>query len=360
MVFGALVVYIIIMYDFSLKLKRESRKKAYCISVFIAMTLIMGLRSRYTAGVDTDLVYLPAFNDICKHGFKWTIDNHINKDVVFYVFTKIISLFTHNEQVYMMIISIIATGSFTLLVYRYSEKPIISFIVYMALGYYTMGFQMLRHIMAVSILLFSYPFLRDRRPIPFILVTLFAACFHSSALIFLIAYPFATLKLGWKQWALLIATVLAVYLVKDSISGLISKYLSDSERYGTYTESAVSLNLMGMLVLLCVFITSLAFADRETKALPEYHILSNMCVLSIAFMALVTVVGEFHRVSMFFGMFNTLLLPLAFKNVREKRMRAIVIIAMIVLIYYFLVYQLENTSVKYFWFYWQTPEWLVR
>ena len=211
--------------------------------------------------------------------------------------------------------------------------------------------------MAVSILLFSYPFLRDRRPIPFILVTLFAACFHSSALIFLIAYPFATLKLGWKQWALLIATVLAVYLVKDSISGLISKYLSDSERYGTYTESAVSLNLMGMLVLLCVFITSLAFADRETKALPEYHILSNMCVLSIAFMALVTVVGEFHRVSMFFGMFNTLLLPLAFKNVREKRMRAIVIMAMLVLIYYFLVYQLENTSVKYFWFYWQKPEW---
>ena len=72
-------------------------------------------------------------------------------------------------------------------------------------------------------------------------------------------------------------------------------------------------------------------------------------------MTLVTVVGEFHRISMFFGIYNTVLLPKAWKRyqARDSRLKAVYLLGInAVFIAYFLLYGLGNYSLSVYRFFW--------
>ena len=53
----------------------------------------------------------------------------------------------------------------------------------------------MRQMLAIAILLFAYDKLREKKPIPFLLLVLLAVTVHSSAVLFLLLYPSATRKI---------------------------------------------------------------------------------------------------------------------------------------------------------------------
>lgn len=256
---------------------------------------------------------------------------------------------------YIFVISAFVLGSFSIFIYRHSDRPVFSYIIYYALGYYAIGFQMLRHVMALSILLLAYDFILERRPLRFIVIVLLASCFHSSALIFLIAYPLSKMRIGFKQWIAIIVAVASVFIARGKSAGIINALLSGMDRYSRYSENATQLSLMGAFILIYVYIVSFIFAYPAYKEDDELQMLLNLSVISIAFMTLVTVVGEFHRISMFFGIYNTVLLPKAWKRyqARDGRLKAVYLLGInAVFIAYFLLYGLGNYSLSVYRFFW--------
>lgn len=75
-----------------------------------------------------------------------------------------------------------------LFVYRYSDKPYLSFMLYIGLGCFFQTFGILRQSVALGILLFSIPFMLKRKWIFVLLITGIAYTFHRVALLWLPLY----------------------------------------------------------------------------------------------------------------------------------------------------------------------------
>lgn len=352
--FAWLVLWTIIANELSRRKCYKNSKKMYCLLMFVGTVILQGLRSIYIGGVDTSLVYARGFERVLTTPFS-AISTAFRKDILFYYLTKLFTYLCTDFHVYIFLISCFTMWSFARFIYKYSNYPFLSYIIYYALGYYAVGFQMLRHIIALSILLFAYEYLLNRKILRFILVVFLAACFHSTALIFLIAYPIVKIKVSWKQWAVIFIAILCTLFAKNVVIALINEIVSNMDRYANYISNATQLSLVGAFILLCVYIAAYVFAYPALKKDSEFRALLNLSAVSIAFMALVTVIGEFHRISMFFGIYNTILLPNAWKsyspnNRRDKNVILFAIVA--ILITYFLFAGLGNydlTIYKFFW-----------
>lgn len=352
--FLILIIWTIVSYDLCKKVNSGNVNKIYCWNMFFATLLLQGFRSIYIGGVDTSLVYASGFEKALNTSFN-NMSVVFKKDILFHYLTKCFTFICTDFHVYIFAISAFVLGSFCTFVYRHSDRPVFSYIIYYALGYYAIGFQMLRHVMALSILLFAYDFILERKWMKFIAIVLLASCFHSSALIFLIAYPLSRMKIGYKQWIAIVATVVSVFFARGKIAGIINRLISGMDRYSRYSENVTRLSLTGAFILICIYIAAFVFAYPAYKKNDELKVLLNLSVISIAFMTLVTVVGEFHRISMFFGIYNTVLLPKAWKKyqARDSRLKVVYLLGInTVLIAYFLLYGLSNYSLSAYRFFW--------
>lgn len=353
--FSGLIVWTIIACELSKRISHNSSKRVYCRLMFFATVILQGLRSIYIGGVDTSLVYAEGFERAMLTPFA-ELPKVFSKDLLFYILTKIFTYVCTDFHVYVFLISAFAMWSFSRYTYKHSDYPVLTYLLYYALGYYAVGFQMLRHVIALSILLYSYDFLIDRNLLKFTLVVLLAGCFHSSALIFFIAYPIVEADINWKQWIVIVFTILATYLAKGLITDFVNIIISGMDRYSHYMSNVTQLSLMGCFILLCVYIASFVFSYPVFKRDQELTALLNLSAVSIVFMALVTVVGEFHRISMFFGIYNTILLPKAWKkySIRNSGIKLMLIfVIMTIFVFYFLIIGLENYDLEVYKFFWE-------
>lgn len=359
-----LVLWVLVASPISKRISQKNWKKIYCWMVFIPLVLLMGLRSRYVGGVDTDWYFIPNFQKICNYSMEHVLAYYgrDGKDFVFYFMTKLFTYINQNPYTYIFVISLVITSSYCLFVYRYSQNPVISFIVYFALGYYTAGFQLLRQVLAVSVLLYAYPHLLKRKPIPFVLLVLLASGFHSTALIFLIAYPLVNMKIGWKQWGAMTGVLAMCYLARGTLNQILSAMFEENVRYSKYVESdyGVQLSVVGIVLLLFVYVVCYCVSAMLRKSIildTEVKVLFNLSALSICTMSLIVVIGEFYRVSMLFGIFNTLLVPTVlteyYKKGQAKNIAVLITLATCsLLLVYFFGFRLGNDDLSTYMFFW--------
>ncbi len=357
--FVLLVIWVMFADVICKKAAVSNRKKLYCWLVFIPAALLMGLRSRYVGGVDTNWYYIPTFKKVCNYSWDEIFTLFEGKDIGFYIVEKLFTYISDDPYAFIFVVSLFIVGSYTLFVYRYSAQPVISFFVYFALGYYTAGFQLIRHMLSISILLFAYPYILNKKPIKFILIVLLASTFHSSALVFLLAYPLAFARIGWKQWLIVVATVVVSYAFGSRVFTMLEGLLGDSDRYGKFTtgDYGTEMSIVGFLIILCVYVASYITIGKRKRRLPESRVLFNLSAISLSFMSMVILLGEFWRISMFFGMYNTLLLPTAltehYRSAKNKNVAAtLIFLICTMLIIYFIVFRLENDMLSSYEFFW--------
>lgn len=115
----------------------------------------------------------------------------------FVIFEKLMTEITQDARVY----QVIYTAIYLLSVVTFAnqlEKCNFSFLYFFAtMGIYTFMFTGVRQCLAMSICLLSYPFVKRRKLIPFLLLVLLAFTFHKSAILFLVTYFIYNRRLGW-------------------------------------------------------------------------------------------------------------------------------------------------------------------
>ena len=323
--------------------------------MFMAFTFVMGFRSRYTAGVDTDLVYIPGFQRLTHMPLSDVLDTYFFKEPLFYVGTKLLTYFTRDYRLYLFVISVIVVASVCIFVYRYSPYPVMSFVLFCSLGYFGIECQMLRHALAVSVLLFSFPYIEQRDPLKFFTLVIVASGFHSSAIVFALAYVTPYLKVGWKQWIGCAALVGACFAFHNQVSMAVNAFLLQSGRFSSNASSYVQaggMGLGGMITAIAIWIASQLLMRADHKGNPMNNVLFNMGVLAIVFLSMTSIIGEFHRIGMFFGMSFVLLLPRAFKYCNIDDPRIIYGMALFVMVAYFFLIGVHNNLIADFDFFW--------
>lgn len=311
-------------------ISKNRRNQYFVIIATGLLVLIIGLRSE-EMGVDL-VSYLPSFTRL--NNFSWeqlfSLDSYLNYEKGYIFFNKTIGSISTDYNFFLFVcaaVSIIPIGIF---VYKNSTNVLLSFLVNLSLPTFLVTFSALRQAIAIGITVLAFEFIKRRKPLWFIVTTLLAACFHSSAAIFLIAYPLYYIKTGKNGgWISAIALPI-IYMLRFPMFEVLSKIFKKN--------AAVDNNgaLMLFVVFSIVYIFCLFFGDRKNNE--RTNGLSNIFWAACAIQALGGVYSIVIRVGYYFMLYLVLLLPEVFEDMKnrlrpEQRQVVLLIVGVCFLVY---------------------------
>lgn len=253
----------------------------------------------------------------------WTnVLSQTGKDPFFYLFAKLISLTGANYQIWLAVMAGIFCLSISKLINNYSNEAYMSYVALISLGYFYFSLTGLRQTMALAMIVLSYKYLIDRKLLPFVVLVLIGSLFHSSALIFLIAYPLAYMNVGWKQISGIAISLILSYFYKDIII-LLLKYFNMADKYEYYLTHGTSLTISGFVIQLAIYLFCLFYKKDVLKSDLSNLSLYNLLFLGLVLQSFSAVIAEFFRISMYFSLFGIILIPKSIATIKDKNLKAI-------------------------------------
>lgn len=293
-------------------------KKKYCIIVGTLMTAIVGFRSIHMGMSDTKEIYVSIFDQLSNMSIKESYEFIVRSDieVVFYMFMKIYQLFIGNIRLFIILTSIPLNFTVARLIYKYSKLPSLSFIMFFSLNYFAFSFTLIRHCIALAILIISYDFLKQKKFWKFAITVFIAGLFHRTALIFLIAYPLVYLKSNLKLnfsiigIALIFACTLGEKVLKLAFS------IIESRRYMMYSNPQTN-TLTFFAINLVILLFVILFVPNYIRK-KEADLLINLTTVGICMASCMIFISEAFRISTFFTIYSIVLLPNAVHLLLKK------------------------------------------
>ncbi|MFV0342994.1 MAG: EpsG family protein [Anaerocolumna sp.] len=143
----------------------------------------------------------------------------------FFLLNRLIRSITDKTFYFFAITSSFICYSVGRYIYNNADNKKYGLYFYYCIGLFAFSMAGLRQTLAMSICLFSYSAIKDRKLLRFLIIIAFAFLFHKSAIFFMPAYFIATIK--WKFTSILGAITLysILILLFDSIYTFISRWL---------------------------------------------------------------------------------------------------------------------------------------
>lgn len=363
---------VILISGYLLKPHRSKKNRlCFLFCAFGLMALVMSLR-KYTVGIDLEIHYYYNYQYIAKLPWSELLTYLVKYDIGYLVFCKLISYLSQSPQMIIIATSCFTCFCFAYFIYKNSLDVFLSSIVFLSFQYYTFT-TLLAQEMAISILLLSIEFLKKDKKIPFIVLVIIAATFHSSAILCLLFLVLVKIPFNKKSIAMLAVTAGVFYLFYTSIFAIVTRFLTAYARYETNARHGVGYvnanSILNASVLLFVFSWSCYYLSRnntlisEKKNIMVREEVANNFLIYTAFLALLLRVmvfrmNTFGRMSYYFYPFLYLLIPITLKNISdlEKAKKHKILVYVMCTSYFFIItYRFANSlygNVPYL-FYWQ-------
>lgn len=314
------MVILIILAAFLLQGNVKGNKK-FIFVVFLILFCVMGLRDVNTGGSDSSGSHgsYPIFYHYIGQT-EWSEltgkgDDDFN--IGFSYLSKAVYELTDGDyQAFITIISLFIMFSYMRFIRKYSPSPIQSVLYFLGLMYFTLLFDALKQALAMSVLLFAFDAVIDKKPIKFILLVLLAALFHFPALVFLPAYWIGRMKIGRSYLVLLAAALVATYILRDQILNL----MLDTYGSGDIEGSMEGVRFLRNKSLVMIFIVASAVLLRPPTEGDEVY---NACLvfagISIVFQTFCGYNNIFERLADYYFHTSIVMIPLVFEKCELKK-----------------------------------------
>ena len=272
-----------------------------------AMIVIAGLRGPYVGG-DT-MFYRSYFGYVASGGMEYLTDpwNSYRWEPGYGVVNLLISKFTADPQVFLMIVAALTIGLRFVAMRRASSKLWLSLFIYASFGFFSYSLCTLRQELGITVYFFAFPFLQKKKPIPYFLLTALAATFHRTLWILIPVYFLAWIP--WKRWSqilygagtalMLLLAVPVIYFLAEHFA---QSYLVDTQFFeGRNVQTAF------IPILVCVF--TIFMHKKLLERDPRNLVLLNFSVYFAALFAVTLEVFLFQRVALLFFPFVVYLGP---------------------------------------------------
>lgn len=314
--------------------KYKKGSKYFCVITGILLILYAALRSK-NLYPDTPL-YFKRQQEIATYDFSQALDLYRSdlKNPSFYFLGWLVSRVFADAQYWFAFIAIVTVIPIVFLTYKDSSLPYISIITYLSLGFFTFGLTGLRQALAMAFIVPAYYLAKDGKFFKFLIVIFISSLFHDSAWIFLLIYPMRNLKFGWFHVLFFGLCLAGAFIFKEQFKQFIGEIFQDSY-LGDYKETEKQLNFSGIIIQLVIFVFNLFYYKNLTGKNKNALILYNCAFLGLSFQFFSLVIAEMFRVSMYFSVFNIILIPLSIMAEPNKKWRRIeqVLVAMVLLAY---------------------------
>jgi hypothetical protein len=299
----------------------NKNRKLYVFLIGSMVFLISALRSDH---VGTDIPgYISTFRVINIASFADILTK--DKDQGFYILIKLLSFINKDPHFYLAVIAAIFAISISWFIYRYSSEPAFSFFALLPLNFFYFSMTGLRQTLAMSVLLFAFPYILNRKPLQFFLIIILASTFHKTAVLFSLAYLGNYFKLNYKSVVAMICCFVAAYVFRHTIVGIAVS--AAPERNMEITNAGGGITTLVMYACIFSFCTFFRKNIQNTKF--NYSIMYYFLMLGMIFQAMTPVLNEFFRFAMYFNIYVIILLPKIISSMRDKHLRSLCYISAI-------------------------------
>lgn len=321
---------------FFLRRKIKNGKLFFLILSGIILCLYSGLRGH---NLQPDIsTYVKYYEQYAKYSLNEILALYSSeiRDPSYYFTAWLFSRLFINAQWWLAFVGAVYIVAVLFVVYKESENPLMSVLMIISLGYFAFVLNGLRQSIAMVLIMVSYLYLKNKKPIKFILLVLFASLFHLSSIVFLIMYPICRIKFGLLHIIAFIILLVLFLGFQSTVRNLLTRLIGDSQ-YSGYTDREVTLNFSGLIIQVCMFVFNLFYYLKLTKEDKNAIILYNMAFIGLSLQLFSSMIAEFFRLSYYFSFANILLVPLSIKTEPDKKTRDMltVVISLLFIVYMF-------------------------
>ena len=190
---------------YSLANTKEQRRSIYYASV--VFLLIIFIAQDFSVSIDIaeymrQYAIIPTltFGQMLTHKF----------EIGYVLLCRLLEMTFESDRVLLLAMGVLILLPFGRFYDRESSQPMVALMAFVALGMYMHAIIFWRQLAAMAILTFAIPYIRQRKLLPVLLITLAAMTFHKTAFVFLWIYLIYKIPIG--KMLLLGCAVLAVIL----------------------------------------------------------------------------------------------------------------------------------------------------
>ena len=319
---------------------RFKNNKIIRISLYIlsAMSFFVVSAIRYDVGTDYFYRYAPDYINMGKG-----IDVP-NLEIGYKLIVRICLLITKDYAILFAVTSAIIIGLTFYTIFKESPYPALSVIIYFLAGFFFHSLNLMRQYLAISVILFSYRFLLDKKYILFTINIIIACLLHSISLIMVIAF----ILCKWEIFDLKRTVIMSIFLLVCGkyIWPYVVEFIVNNTRFAGYIGSQfdrTQLRIYDIIVNAILYILIFyMYKHKKEKGRKEKFFL-NMQACSLFFMILASTMYLLFRFSFYFGIFNIISIPYFLKN-SDLKIRNKIIVLIILLIT--LTANITKTNIK--------------
>lgn len=229
LIYNLLLLFILIAGICLCEIKKSKVGNAIFLSVTsVAMIVISYIRAD-TVGIDYKQ-YETYFKQVHDGGWSFLVSsaNGYRVEPGYSLLNYIVSLFTGDVHIYMLVVSIIIITLTAVLLYKYSPIPWIGMFVFASFGFFGNSLSFIRQSIAIAIFLFSIHFLKNKKFVPYLLIILLAATFHKSMVIMIPVYFIAHIKVNWKSLVTYGVVTAGIMALSWPLFNFVTKYVYQS------------------------------------------------------------------------------------------------------------------------------------
>lgn len=245
---------------------------------------------------------------------------------------------------FLMVHSLFCICSLGFFLYKYSEKPWLSFALFIALGFYKYTFGILRQIMTMCLFMYAVPYIKERKLGKFLTIVCINFFIHRGSLIYAVLYFISRIKINRKIFAgYYLMAVLCLVASPFLIDGVIAPLMAMLD-YAHYVPESWAMNNQ---VILVFTLPILLFFTINFDDFFENKINNITCwgfLLTLPIQVFSTLHGVFGRLAFYYYIFIIMLLPADLTNYKNKKVAMLGASAAYILCGLFYVYTMIGTE----------------
>lgn len=313
----------LLLKDYSKHNNKGNWKIFYCIGSGLALLTVMGLRHP-SVGTDTNQYIFKLnliYNDF--HNEYKLIEN---SEWGYELLNILLNMIGVTNQAFLLIIAFIISLSFSLFYFKFSKNMFLSMYLHLTIGLFAMSMSGIRQTIAICFILLAFHYTVKGNFFKFITSVFLAYIFHNSAIVFFFVYFLRKIKVTRNRAIILLTVVTSSILFRKSFTPIIEFIMP--ERYIGRYELFSQTNLVNpMLIVIAIAVpTACLIFWRNIEMLGEkelqlFSILFIMSCINILMNILSLDSNMIGRVSFYFLVFNTVLIPNVISQIQDKRIR---------------------------------------
>lgn len=306
--------------------------KLFMLAAIASLVIVSGLRRNIGDTFFYRRIY--EIND-----FTWEFIQS-QKDIGFGLLQMVLKNYISEDPQIMVFTTALLTNILIVWVlYRYSRMIELSLYVYITGGLFLVTMNGIRQALAAAIIFTATKFLMEGDWKKYFLLIILASFFHQSALVMLPIYFLVRFKAWSKATFALIVMAIVIVIGFDKFSSILFSTIENTQ-YGEYKNFAEG-GASFIRVIVNAIPLMIAFLGRGKlkQIYPNSDPVVNMSLIGFVFMLIATQNWIFARFSLYFGLFQLILISWIIKVFREKDQK---LIYFGIIICYFLYFYFEN------------------